>query len=59
MVEMHYPTLILTTFITVTVKEVADVAADLPRMKATALSPWSNELISLVLKDNPALQDTL
>jgi hypothetical protein len=47
------------TFITVTVKEVADVAADLPRMKATALSPWSNELISLVLKDNPALQDTL
>jgi hypothetical protein len=39
------------TSIFVTAKQVAEGAENLPRMKATAMSPWSNELIGITLKD--------
>ena len=46
-------------FISVTAKQVAEGAENLPRMKATAMSPWSNELIGITLKDDAGLHDSI
>jgi hypothetical protein len=47
------------TSVECTAKHIAEGAENFPRMKATAMPPWSNELIGITLKDDAGLHNSI